>query len=184
MKHLLLCLLLLTGAGMKYANAYSTIDSNNVFKLESLGWSDNKYVVRITNKGNCSLNVRLTYITGTKDTTLSGLATAVIYLPNVSPTATYIRAKRTGGGSCVNNASENYIYVGIVQTILPIKFTSISSKKIDNNTIQLTFEAEEDNTIEYYRVLINSGGKEWIEKVIVFPNGVQGSKKYIVNIKL
>ena len=73
---------------MKYANAYSTVDSNNVFKLESLGWSNGKYVIRITNKGNCSLTVRFTYVTGTKDTTLSGLATAVLYLPNVSPTAT------------------------------------------------------------------------------------------------
>jgi hypothetical protein len=66
---------------------------------------------------------------------------------------------------------------------LPIKFKDITSKRIDANTIQITFEAEEDNTINYYKIMVSNDGKSWQERTIVFPNGVQGSKQYVVTLK-
>ncbi len=163
---------------------YPLIAENNIVKVESLGWSNPNYIIRVTNKGNCNTTIRINYVTGTKDTTLSAKAVATIKLSNVSPTATYIRVKRTSGGSCVSNCSENYVYVGIA-TSLPIKFKSITAQRISVDSVKITFESEEDNTIEYYVAKISlDGGKTWKEVAIVMPDGIVGSKTYSVTVKI
>lgn len=167
------------------SQTYPLISENNIVKVESLGWSYPNYVIKVTNKGNCNTTFRINYLTGTKDTTLSANAVAVIKLSNVSPTATYIRVKRTSGGSCVSNCSESYVYVGITNTALAIKFKSFSAQRISADSVKIVFESEEDNTIEYYVARISlDGGKTWKEVAIVMPDGIIGSKTYSVTIKI
>lgn len=66
---------------------------------------------------------------------------------------------------------------------LPIKFKSITYTRIDANTIKVMFESEEDNSINYYRIMVSNDGKNYQERTIVFPNGIQGSKQYVVTLK-
>ena len=165
------------------SQTYPLIAENNIIKVESLGWSSPYYMIKVTNKGNCSTTIRINYVAGTKDTTLSANAVATIRLSNVLPTATYIRVKRTSGGGCVVNCSENYVYVGIA-TSLPIKFKSFNAQRISADSVKITFESEEDNTIEYYVARISFDGKTWKEVAIVMPDGIVGSKTYSVTVKI
>lgn len=160
------------------------VAENGVLKIESIGWNGLNYVVKLTNKANCETNFRINYTVGTKDTLLPANASAYVTLVGMNPLATEIKAKKIGGAACVNGTNTDWVLVLVLQTALPIKFKSISAKKVDEKTIRLEFESEEDNTIDRYRIKISSDGKYWKDVLIIFPNGIQGSKKYSVIVNL
>jgi hypothetical protein len=69
------------------------------------------------------------------------------------------------------------------QVILPIRFKSISTRRMDANTIRVIFESEEDNSIKHYNIRVSFDGRIWKTYDVVFPGGVQGSKRYQVDLK-
>lgn len=167
------------------SQTYPLIAENNALKVESIGWvGTNSYRIKVTNKANCSTSIRINYNTGTKDTTLSNLVSTYFNLNNVLQSATYIRVKRTSGATCISSCSEDYVYVGFNNVILPVQFKSIISKRIDDDHVMIIFEAEEDNTIQNYRIKISSDGIDFKDATIIFPNGIQGNKKYTITLTL
>ena len=180
MKRLLFVMMFILTISFGYSQY---VKENNVLKFESIGWSGSNYIVRVTNKASCSTTVRITFSSvtnGTKDTTLDANSTALVPLQNMIQTSTDIKAKRNTGAVCITGASNEWLEIKVLQVVLPIKFKSISVRKLTNSSAQLEFESEEDNTIQKYIVKISPDGKVWKDVVILFPNGVQGLKKYSV----
>ena len=178
-----LCVALLLTLGGLFVNG-QTVNQNNVLKVEALGWSGSKYVIKVTNKANCSTTIRIQYDYNTKDTTLSALATANIYLSRATSTTPWIRVKKLSGASCMPNASGDWVYVCPTTNTLPIKFKSISALRINPDAIKVNFETEEDATILHYVIKISLDGKTYREAAIVMPDGVVGGKQYTVTIQL
>jgi hypothetical protein len=181
MKKLILSLsfILVTLFGQSQSSA-----ENALFRIEAMGWSGTNYVVKLTNKVNCETTFRFNYTGGVKDTTLSANVTSMILLPNMSTNAVSIKVKRQSGAVCLNGVSNDWTEISVLQIALPIKFKSISVRRISSKSVRLDFESEEDNTIEKYHIKISTDGKLWKDVMVIFPNGVQGSKKYSVTINL
>jgi len=186
MKKLMLCVVIMVISLFARSQSYPLITENNIIKVESVGWVGISYRIKVTNKAGCPTSIRINYVSGTKDTTLSANAVATINLNNLSLTANYIRVKWRGGANCISycDDDEDYIYVGIKNIVTPIKFKSILAKRISDNVVQINFEAEEDNTINYYVIKISFDGKTYKEVTILMPDGITGNKKYSVNVKI
>lgn len=157
---------------------------NNLFRIEAMGWTGTNYVVKLTNKVNCETTFRFNYSGGVKDTTLSANVTTMITLPNMNPTTSTIKVKRQSGAVCLSGVGNDWTEISVLQIALPIKFKSISVRRISSSLVRLEFESEEDNTIEKYHIKVSADGKLWKDVMIIFPNGIQGSKKYSVTINL
>jgi hypothetical protein len=184
MKKLVLCVVIMVISLFARSQTYPLIAENNIIKVESVGWVGVNYRIKVTNKAGCPTSIRINYVSGTKDTTLSANAIATINLNGLSLTTNYIRVKWRDGASCISHCDDDYIYVGINNTVIPIRFKSILAKRISNDTIQINFEAEEDNTIDYYVAKISFDGKTYKEVTILMPNGVIGNKKYSITVKI
>lgn len=174
---------LLLTLGSLFANG-QTVNQNNVLKVESLGWNSSRYVIKVTNKANCLTTIRIQYDMTIKDTTLSALAVATIYLDGVTVNTPFIRVKRISGASCMHEPSNSWVYISLSTNTLPIKFKSISAIRTGANTVKVNFETEEDATILYYVVKFSLDGKTYQEAAIVMPDGVVGGKQYTVTIQL
>lgn len=181
MKKLILSLsfILVTLFGQSQSSA-----ENELFRVEAMGWSGPNYLIKVTNKANCETTFRISFAGGTKDTMLSANVTSMIVLPNMTPSGTNIKIKRQSGAVCLNGIGNDWTQISVLQIALPIKFKSISVRRISSKSVRLDFESEEDNTIEKYHIKVSTDGKLWKDVMIVFPNGIQGSKKYSVTINL
>lgn len=79
---------------------------------------------------------------------------------------------------------QGWVETIINMTTTPIRFTNFSAQRVSTDSVKVTFESEEDNTIQHYIVKISFDGKTYREVAIVLPNGVVGGKTYFVTVKL
>lgn len=164
------------------------VNENSVIKIDYVNYNfqTSNFVFLITNKQNCSVTAqyKIVHTNQIVDITLSGNGTYTVYVPGVITEDEHVKAKATSfcPGVVVNSGWVETDNQG--GTILPIKFKSISTQRINADSIRITFESEEDNTIEYYVAKISFDGKIWKEVAIVMPNGIVGNKTYSVTVKI
>lgn len=159
-------------------------NENTVIKIDYLGYTNGNHVFKVTNKQNCAVKTQYTVVGSSTitDTIVQSLGTYNIIIP--SPLAQIKVTKARALEFCPTNAPDRgWVERDNRQTILPIKFKSITAHRMDINTIRVMFESDEDNTIKYYNIRISFDGRIWKTYTIVFPNGVQGNKTYQVDLK-
>jgi hypothetical protein len=159
-------------------------NENNILKLTYLGWLNGEHKIALQNKANCEVTVSMNMNGTMSDITIPALSTTTLNYNAVQSASASIKSRRKSGASCVAQPDNGWVEITTTGIVLPIKFKSISGKRIDSNTIQLTFESEEDYDLENYVVKVSNDGKVFRQVAIIFPNGVIASKKYIVTIKL
>lgn len=161
------------------------LNENRVIKIDYVGWSVNNYVFRVTNKQMCDIRAQIKILTSPSiiDTIIRGNSFILIYINSTNQEEKVVKARALdfcGGGS----PDRGWVESKLNLNLLPIKFKNVQVKRIDKNTIYLIFEVNEDNSINHYKVMISTDGRKYTEKVVVFPNGIEGNKKYEIKIKL
>lgn len=159
-------------------------NENNILKITYQGWLSGEHKVLLQNKLNCTVTARYDFDGIVKDTVIPALTTITLSKAAAVTSVLDAKAKRIAGAACVSTPDNGWVEIKTILSSLPIKFKSINGRKINANTIYLVFEAEEDNTINYYRILLSKDGKTFKQHTVVFPNGVEGNKIYTVTIKL
>jgi hypothetical protein len=155
-------------------------NENSSVKIEQTGFTTSgKAIIKVSNKQTCPANIRLSHGNTQRVKSIHGVGNDTFQITVTNNTK--IQAKtETNCGS----ADFGQVELRIVGSTLPVKFTDISGRRIDDATIQLTFKAEEDNTIKHYVIMVSfDGGKTYTQKMLVFPNGIDGFKTYTVTLK-
>lgn len=183
MKQLLITLIctLLSVVGLSQNGGQNT--ENNVLKISYLGWSNGNHVVTLQNKVNCEIVVTYNFDGTTADVTIQALQT--ITLTKTAPAGSILnaKAKRRSGANCISSPDNGWVEINTVGGVLPVKFKSIKGKRINNNTIEVTFEAEEDNDLKYYVIKVSNDGINYRNVGVVFPDGIISSKTYTITVK-
>ncbi|CAB4142821.1 hypothetical protein UFOVP449_81 [uncultured Caudovirales phage] len=161
-------------------------NENSVLKINYIGYSGSYFLFKIENKQNCAVRIQYTHSGNTRmlDTTIEALSVFLYKIP--STFSEKFIAKARSRSFCPNELpDQGWVEAETISSTLPVTFMGIFVKKINHNTLNVKFKVDEDNTIKFYRVLISiDGGKKYINKIILFPNGMEGKKLYEVNIKL
>lgn len=155
---------------------------NNILKLTYLSWQAGVHSFELRNKSECRVSVRLEVDGVASDISVSSNSTYIVKVTAPINTIVTVKAKRTSGGTCVRSVSSSWIQLQSPLP-LPIKFLSISAKRLDNGDISVIFETEEDQSIHRYNVNVSLDGRSFRTYSIVMPNGIVGKKKYTVIIK-
>jgi len=184
MKKLLIAVLFSLFSLFSYSQNGGQSNENNVLRIEYIGYSNGNHIFSVINKVNCELVVKVDKNGTFADHTLSALQSIFINVPVTSSSQIVIfKAKRQSGASCKQNPDNGWAELQS-NYVLPIKFGPMSVTKVSSGLIKLTFESEEDNTIQHYNILVSEDGKTFKKAHILFPNGITGNKKYSVLIKL
>lgn len=182
MKQLLTALLcsLLSIVGLSQNGGQN--NENNVLKITYVGWVNGEHKVNLQNKLNCEVTATYNFDGTTADVTLPALTT--ITLTKTAPQSSVLnaKAKKRSGATCIALPDNGWVEVFTVFS-LPIKFISISGKRINKEAIELTFEAEEDSDLKYYVIKVSNDGVNYRNVKVVFPDGIISSKKYTITIK-
>lgn len=176
-------MLLTTVSNFAYSQNGGQSSQNNVIRLVYLGWSNGFHSIRVINKLNCSTDIRFNGNGAISLFTLAALDSTIRFVPGIQGMPIEVKAKRVGGGNCAAQIDNGWVELEIENGYtVPIRFKSFSGKRIDSQKIQLFFEVEEDASIYHYSVKVSFDGKIFQEVQLVFPNGIQGNKKYSVTL--
>jgi hypothetical protein len=159
-------------------------NENNILKLTYLGWLNGEHKMTLQNKANCEVTVTMNMAGTMSDIVIPALTTINLNHTATQSTNVSIKSKRKTGASCVAQPDNGWVEIATTGIVLPIKFKSIIGKRINSNTIQLTFEVEEDTDLDNYVIKVSNDGKTFRQVAMIFPNGLIASKKYIVTINL
>lgn len=159
------------------------VSENNVLKITYIGWSNGEHIVRLQNKVNCELTATYNFDGVTADIVIPALSTVTLTKTAAAGTILNAKAKRRNGANCISQPDNGWVEINTVGGILPVKFKSIKGKRIDNNTIEVTFEAEEDSDLKYYVIKVSNDGINYRSVGVVFPDGIISSKTYTTTIK-
>jgi hypothetical protein len=173
-----LCTFLIVYKANGQQNGGQSAESNSL-KIELNGISPNyQAIIKVTNKQNCTAGVRFDHNSTTRTKTIASLSsdTFMINLPECG-----VKVKPLT--NCGGGIDMGWVELNVCEA-LPVKFMNIQAKRIDAQTIQLYFESEEDNTIREYRVKLSFDGKTYQTVTVLFPNGIEGKKQYVVTIKI
>ena len=182
MKHSLMALIcsLLSIVGLSQNGGQNS--ENNILKITYVGWVYGEHKVTLQNKLNCVVTATYNFDGVTAEVVLPALTT--VTLSKVAPQASVLnaKAKRRSGAACISSPDNGWVEV-FTGFLTPISFKSIKGKRIDRNTLEVTFEAEEDSDLKYYVIKVSSDGINYRSVGVVFPDGVISSKTYTVTIK-
>lgn len=156
---------------------------NNVLKITYVGWSDGQHVVILQNKVNCSIVATYNFDGTTTDVTIPALGSVTLTKNAVQGSILTAKAKRRSGANCIATPDNGWVEIATVGGVLPVKFKSIKGKRIDNSTIEVTFEAEEDSDLNYYTIKVSSDGLYYKSVGVIFPEGVVATKTYTITVK-
>ena len=155
---------------------------NTVLKLIYNGYTTT-HSFSLINLVNCTVQVQISVNGGsTYERTLSAKQTLNINVSGGKYDIVTVKSRVKENVSCVNNEVFTWIY-SKSNIVLPIKFGTMTAKRLDPKTIRFTFQSEEDNTIDHYNVRISFDGKSYSTYTVVIPNGIIGNKTYEVIIK-
>lgn len=158
-------------------------NQNSVLEIQYIAFANGNHIFRVYNKQNCPVSA-IGKVGNNPDTSfiIPPLSWDTLYVPGTI--SSYVKVKAKSTNFCNNMPDMGWVETDTRQLIfLPIKFKSINAVRIDKSTIRVVFESEEDNTILYYNITISFDGKTFKTYKVIFPNGIQGSKKYQVDIK-
>lgn len=156
---------------------------NNVLKITYIGWSNGEHKVLLQNKLNCEVVATYNFDGVTTNITLPALATVTLSKQSPLSSVLNAKAKRRSGANCISSPDNGWVETFTILSSLPIKFKSVSGKRIDSNTIEVIFEAEEDTDLNYYVVKISTDGINYRTVGIIFPDGIISSKTYTIKVK-
>lgn len=156
---------------------------NNILRIEYLGFSNNIHTYKVVNKLNCLTTVKVWRNGDLTDHTLNALQEQLLTINAPFTPQSTLKVKKESGGECVPMPDNGWIELQS-PIALPIKFGSITAKRVSPTTIELVFESEEDLDIKYYNIKVSSDGKNFKTVVVVFPNKVQGKKRYVALVKV
>jgi len=180
MKKTLIALVMMLPA-LSYAQGNGGISNENAStKIEWVSHSQNgQYVVRVTNKQNCTAEMRVQW-GGTNQfrakTMSSGASDTFHITPPPTPRC-FLGAKPNT--SCTNTTEMGTVEINVCNT-LPVKFSSITGQRVGPRSVKLVFVAEEDANTSYYNIQYSLNGKTFTTIKVLFPNGVEGNKTYSV----
>ena len=155
---------------------------NNVLKITYIGWVNGEHRVNLTNKLNCEVTATYNFDGVTAEVVLPALATVTLTKTALQASVLNAKAKRRSGAACISSPDNGWVEVFTVM-LTPVNFKSVKGKRIDRNTIEVTFEAEEDSDLKYYIIKVSNDGIEYRSVGVVFPDGIISSKTYTVTIK-
>jgi len=156
---------------------------NNVLRITYIGWKDGEHRVNLENKLNCSVTATYNFDGVTAEVVLPALTTVTLTKAALQASVLNAKAKRRSGALCLSTPDNGWVETFTV-ILTPIKFKSISAKRIDANTIKVTFESEEDYDLSYYTIKLSTDGVNYRNVGIIFPDGIISSKTYSINIKI
>lgn len=171
------CVILFTVSCQGQQNGGQSAESS-ALKVELSGISSNyQAIIKVTNKQNCSAGVRFDHNSTTRTKSILPLSSDT-FMINLPECLVKVKPLTNCGG----------IDMGWVELdvcgALPVKLMNVQATRIDAQTVQLYFESEEDNNIREYQVKLSTDGKTYQTVKVLFPNGIQGKKRYIITIKL
>lgn len=147
-------------------------------KIEWLGVVNGHYIVRITNKQNCEVPVKVQWENSSQFRQKSiGPISSDTFWVNQMPTSCKLKAKPLS--RCTSGGDLGWVEIDICQ-ILPVKFTSITGQRVGPRSVKLIFTAEEDGNTDHYNIQYSLDGKTFKIVNVLFPDGVVGGKQYSV----
>jgi hypothetical protein len=183
MKHSLLALIcsLLSIVGLSQNGGQNS--ENNILKITYVGWLNGEHKVKLQNKLNCEVVATYNFDGVTTDVTIPALTTIMLIKAAPQSSVLNAKAKRRSGATCISQPDNGWVETFTVQT-LPIKFKSVSGKRVDDSTIEVIFESEEDYDLSYYNIKISTDGVNYRSVGIIFPDGIVSTKTYSIKVKI
>lgn len=179
MKTIILFLCLLFSTTFSFSQNGGQHNENSVVRIDYLGQTSTGYLFRITNKQNCEVQIEYTHNNIINPINISGRGMFEFIVPNNSR-----NVKARTKSFCPNVAPDRGWVESEVLFTVPIKFKTFKGRKLDNNTLELDFEVEEDSDLDYYIIKVSYDGKSYKNVMLVFPENIQSNKRYIVKVKI
>jgi hypothetical protein len=148
---------------------------NESLRLEIVGSIGSKTIIKVTNKQNCTTDIKFYHdgVTDIKTFQPSASDTFQITLADCS-----IKAKSTT--NC-GNANIGWVEWNIC-VALPVKFEWIKNKVIDSHTVQVQFKLEEVDGTELY-IQVSTDGLNF-KRVLLVTKEMKVNQIYTTTIKL
>lgn len=196
MKKLQILVLLLAFSLSAYCHSLTRQCWNNVshtYGIEAAyGDANGKIEVTVYTNSNMStvIQTKRTFIlngSGTVDFTVNQAS-------RTSPVFVYVRwfsRNNNGTYSPVTwNSGQGYpnSYSSIITStnqcsIVPIKFTSVTARRINSNTFEVVFDINEVVGVNYYRIKLSTDGINFKERAVIFPdNTTSGRYSAIIHL--
>ncbi len=168
---------------LSYAQGNGGISNENAStKIEWVGQSNNKYVVRVTNKQSCTAEMRVQWggMSQFRAKTMSSGASDTFHITPPPTPRCFLGAKPNT--SCANTTEMGTVELNVCNA-LPVKFTNIIGQRVGLRSVKLIFSAEEDGNTDHYNIQYSLDGKTFKTVDILFPDGVVGGKQYSIIVK-
>jgi hypothetical protein len=147
-------------------------------KIEWLGITNGQYIVRVTNKQNCEVPIKIQWDNSPQSRQKDiGANLSDTFQINQMPTGCKLKAKPLS--RCTSGGDMGWVEIDVCQ-ILPVKFTNITGQRVGPRSVKLIFSAEEDGNTDHYNIQYSLDGKTFKTVNVLFPNGVVGGKQYSV----
>lgn len=154
-------------------------NENTSTKIEWVGIINGSYVVKVTNKQSCQVDMRVQWNGSTQSNSkqISPISSDTFWMPSNPASGGFLRAKPEI--VCDSRGDIGVVELNI-NRILPVKFTSITGQRVGAHSVKLIFTAEEDSNTDHYNIQYSLDGKIFKTVNVIFPNGVVGGKQYSV----
>lgn len=176
MKKCYLVIVLLTWSIICFSQNGGQANENASSKIEEIGFNGTYVIIKVTNKQNCTAEMRVSFGNDTRQKSIPALASDTFY--GISPQNNRVTAK-----TLTNCGVADFGLVELVVCkLLAVKNINITARKINNSTIELLITSEEDINLNYYRIDITFGNNK-MKRTILFPDGIIGNKTYKIILK-
>lgn len=154
---------------------------NNFGKLEYVGYSNGEYVLGLTNKQSCTVNIKLEWLGHDSVISFAPNLPTIIRLPGAAVGNTKIKSKpldRCSAGSSDMGFLEIWSPV-----TLPIKFNYFQGTRISDTKMKLQFDVEDTDNEGKFTVQVSFNGKDWEDVAVILPNGSGVYTVYVTKAK-
>lgn len=177
MKKVLLSLLLLTVASLGKAQNGGQANENAALKIEYVTTTTGLVTVKVTNKNNCTANIRVQWGQLFRSKDVAGLQMDTFILP--TQTARFIMAGSVSPCSGYQGQVEiDYI------TVLPITFEYIYVRQVSERIVNVQFKVSETDGTDRFNIQVSKDGVNFKTVSVVLPDAIQTNRIYNVNVKL
>lgn len=154
-------------------------NENASTKIEWIGITNGNYVVKVTNKQSCAVDMNVQW-GGTSRFRTKNIAAGssdTFWIDPPPPARCFLGAKPQT--ICTGHDDRGTVELNTC-AILPVHFTNISGQRVGPHSIKLIFSAEEDGNTDHYNIQYSLDGKTFKTVNVLFPDGVVGGKQYSV----
>lgn len=157
-------------------------NENNFGKLDYVGYSNEAYVLNLTNKQQCGVDFQIKWLS--KDTTIyvPGSSVKAIQLPGAAKGGENIKARPLY--KCGSSGGDlGWIEVESPVS-LPVTFKSITAQEISPNKVLVSFEVADVSGVNQYNIQLSTDGKTYKNVGIIWPDANNPNRKYSITISL